>query len=82
MMKQILGQSYYQSVAILIFGAFGLQILGFFHTDDSPLTEASLRYCAEHDFNMFVFPQIFNSFNRCRLDRKSNVFEGIWRNWY
>ncbi|KAH9021985.1 hypothetical protein EDB84DRAFT_1511250 [Lactarius hengduanensis] len=33
-------------------------------------------------FNVFVFAQIFNSFNCRRLDQKLNVFEGMWRNWY
>ena len=33
-------------------------------------------------FNVFVFAQIWNSFNSWRLDTKLNVFEGVMKNWY
>ncbi|KAH9054958.1 hypothetical protein EDB87DRAFT_1534909, partial [Lactarius vividus] len=33
-------------------------------------------------FNVFVFAQIFNSFDCRRLDQKLNAFEGMWKNWY
>ncbi|KAH9174557.1 hypothetical protein EDB89DRAFT_1848806 [Lactarius sanguifluus] len=82
MTKQILGQSYYQSTIIIIFHAFGSQILGFHHTDNSSLTKHYSVIIRTLIFNVFVFAQIFNSFNCCRLDQKLNVFEGLWRNWY
>ncbi|KAH9021986.1 cation transporting ATPase [Lactarius hengduanensis] len=82
MIKQILGQSYYQSTIILIFHAFGSQILGFHRTDDSSLTKHHSDIMRTLVFNVFVFSQIFNSFNCRRLDQKLNVFEGLWRNWY
>ncbi|KAH9046606.1 hypothetical protein EDB84DRAFT_1264752, partial [Lactarius hengduanensis] len=77
--KQILGQSYYQSAIILIFHIFGSQILGFHHTDDSSLKKHT-NIVRTLVFNVFVFAQIFNSFNCRRLDQKLNVFEGMWRN--
>ncbi|KAH9164442.1 cation-transporting P-type ATPase [Lactarius sanguifluus] len=82
MTKQILGQLYYQSAIILIFHVFGLQILGFHHIDDSSLKEHHSDIVRTFVFNVFVFTQIFNSFNCRRLDQKLNVFEGMWRNWY
>ncbi|KAH9024010.1 hypothetical protein EDB83DRAFT_2230929 [Lactarius deliciosus] len=82
MIKQILGQSYYQSTIIIIFHAFGSQILGFHRTNDSSLTKHHSDIIRTLVFNVFVFAQIFNSFNCRRLDQKLNVFEGLWRNWY
>ena len=82
MMKQILGQAYYQIVTILIFHFLGSMILGFHHTDDSTLQKHHNGIVRTLVFNVFVFAQIFNSFNCRRLDRKLNVFEGIWKNWY
>ncbi|KAH9049396.1 hypothetical protein EDB84DRAFT_1672687 [Lactarius hengduanensis] len=82
MTKQILGQSYYQSAIILIFHIFGSQILGFHHTDDSSLKKHHTNIIRTLVFNVFVFAQIFNSFNCRRLGQKLNVFEGMWRNWY
>ncbi|KAH9042862.1 cation-transporting P-type ATPase [Lactarius hengduanensis] len=80
--KQILGQSYYQSTIIIIFHVFGSQILGFHRTDDSSLTKHHSVIIRTLVFNVFVFAQIFKSFNCRRLDQKLNVFEGMWKNWY
>ena len=82
MMKQILGQAYYQIFIILIFHFLGSVILGFHHTDDSTLQRHHDGIVRTLVFNAFVFAQIFNSFNCRRLDKKLNVFEGISENWY
>ncbi|KAH9033372.1 hypothetical protein EDB85DRAFT_2228975 [Lactarius pseudohatsudake] len=80
MMKQFLG-SYYMILITLPFHILGPKILGFHHTDDSTLKHHKdiVRTLV---FNMFVFTEIFNSVNCRRLDKKLNVFEGMWRNWY
>ncbi|KAH9054216.1 hypothetical protein EDB87DRAFT_1647582 [Lactarius vividus] len=49
------------------------------------MTVASLAFIAASFngcwpwINVFVFGQIFNSFNCRRLDQMLNVFEGLWR---
>ncbi|KAI0033543.1 hypothetical protein K488DRAFT_47506 [Vararia minispora EC-137] len=73
MIKQIVGQSIYQCIVILIFHFLGPVVLGF---------EAGDKRVSTLVFNAFVFAQIFNSFNCRRLDRKLNVFEGLQRNPY
>ncbi|KAH8978946.1 hypothetical protein EDB92DRAFT_1806951 [Lactarius akahatsu] len=80
MMKQFLG-SFYVILITFPFHFFGSEILGFRHTDDSTLKHHKdiVRTLV---FNMFVFMEIFNSVNCRRLDKKLNVFEGMWRNWY
>ncbi|KZV59224.1 calcium ATPase [Peniophora sp. CONT] len=75
MLKQILGQSAYQSIIILIFHFLGAKILG------SGGDETDKRF-ATLVFKALVFPQIFNSFNCRRLDRRFNIFEGMTRNWW
>ena len=84
MIKQILGQAYYQIVIVIviIFHFLGSKILGFHHTDDSTLQKHHDGIVQTLVFNAFVFAQIFNSFNCRRLDRKLNVFEGMSKNWY
>ncbi|KAI9437964.1 hypothetical protein H4582DRAFT_1775297, partial [Lactarius indigo] len=82
MKKQILGQSSYQNLIVLILHNFGSQILGLHHTDDSSLKMHHRDTIRTLVFNVFVFAQIFNSFNCRRLDQKLNVFEGMWRSWY
>ncbi|KAI0312928.1 hypothetical protein OF83DRAFT_1143615, partial [Amylostereum chailletii] len=74
MIKQIIGQSIYQIIVILIFHFLGAKILGFGSEGD--------RHVQTLVFNAFVFAQIFNSVNCRRLDNKLNIFEGISRNWY
>ena len=73
MLKQIVGQSAYQVVVVLVFHFLGDRILGL---------PAGDRRTDTLVFNAFVFAQIFNSFNCRRLDRALNIFEGIHRNPY
>jgi P-type Ca2+ transporter type 2C len=82
MLKQILGQSAYQIVVILIFHFFGSRILGFHHSDDSTVKKHNDAVVQTLVFNAFVFAQITNSLNCRRLDTKLNVFEGMVKNWY
>jgi Ca2+-transporting ATPase len=82
MIKQIVGQSMYQIVTILIFHFLGSQILGFHHVDDSKAQKHNNTVIQTLVFNAFVFAQIANSFNCRGLDRKLNVFEGMSKNWY
>jgi Ca2+-transporting ATPase len=79
MIKQIIGQSTYLIITILIFHFFGSKILGYHHTDDSKHQNTIIQTLV---FNAFVFAQIWNSFNSRGLDRKLNVFVGITKNWY
>ncbi|KAH9167792.1 hypothetical protein EDB89DRAFT_1890307 [Lactarius sanguifluus] len=81
MMKQFLG-SYYVILITFPFHFLGSEILGFRHTDDSTLKKHHKDIVRTLVFNMFVFAEIFNSVNCRRLDKKLNVFEGMWRNWY
>lgn len=76
MIMQILGQSTYQVIIILIFHFLGLEIL------DLPNNTHNTTIVTTLVFNAFVFAQIFNSINCRRLDNKLNVFEGVLRNWY
>ena len=82
MLKQILGQSAYQIVVILIFHFLGSRILGVHHSDDPTVQKHNDVVVQTLVFNAFVFAQITNSLNCRRLDRKLNVFEGMMRNWY
>ncbi|KAJ3767782.1 Ca-transporting ATPase [Lentinula raphanica] len=76
MYKQILFQSAYQIIITLILHFLGLQVLGI----DSSTTNSTVVQTMV--FNTFVFAQIFNSVNSRRLDRKLNIFEGVFNNWY
>jgi len=60
----------------LIFHFLGLKILGF----EATTTDGSIVHTLM--FNTFVFAQIFNSVNSCRLDHKLNVFEGLFKYHY
>ena len=82
MIKQILGQAFYQIAMILIFHFLGSQILGLHHTDDATVQKHHDDIMRTLIFNAFVFAQIFNSINCRRLDRKLNVFEGMTKNRY
>ncbi|THH15336.1 hypothetical protein EW146_g5119 [Bondarzewia mesenterica] len=77
MIKQIIGQSIYQIIIILVFHFLGSQILGFH--DHSSKHDSVVQTLV---FNIFVFAQIFNSINSRRLDNKLNIFEGILNNYY
>jgi Ca2+-transporting ATPase len=81
MIKQIVGQSTYLIIIILIFHFLGLKILGL-HFDNSTEQKHQNTVVQTLVFNAFVFAQIWNSFNSRRLDRKLNVFEGVLENWY
>jgi len=76
MIKQIIGQSIYQIIVILLFHFLGHTILDLDHSGRNDLVVTTLV------FNAFVFAQIFNSVNCRRLDNHLNIFEGISRNWY
>jgi Ca2+-transporting ATPase len=82
MYKQILFQSVYQILVILIFHYLGKQILGIPDVTDTLKKEHNTVYVKTLVFNAFVFAQIFNSVNCRRLDRKLNIFEGITKNRY
>ncbi|KAH9033378.1 cation transporting ATPase, partial [Lactarius pseudohatsudake] len=75
-------QAVYQLVITLILHFFGSQILGFHHIDDPTLQKHHDDIVQTLIFNVFVFAQIFNSFNCRRLDRKLNVFESVSKNRY
>ena len=76
MLKMILVQAAYQIGVCLILHFLGLQILGLPHSVGN---DADLKTLV---FNCFVFCQIFNQLNCRRLDRKFNVLEGFFRNYY
>jgi Ca2+-transporting ATPase len=82
MLKQILGQSIYQIVVVLIFHFLGSRILGLQHSDDSTVQKHNDAVVRTLVFNAYVFAQITNSVNCRRLDTKLNVFEGMLKNWY
>ncbi|KAH9054210.1 calcium-translocating P-type ATPase [Lactarius vividus] len=82
MTKQILGQATYQIITALFLHFLGSRILGFHHTDDPTLQKRHDDIVQTLVFNVFVFAQVFNSFNCRRLDRKLSVFEGMSKNRY
>ncbi|KAG5642715.1 hypothetical protein DXG03_002291 [Asterophora parasitica] len=82
MYKQILIQSIYQIVVILIFHFLGHQILGLELNGDPAHDKLANLTVQTLVFNAFVFAQIFNSVNCRRLDRKLNIFEGVLKNRY
>ncbi|KAH9905078.1 calcium-translocating P-type ATPase [Fomitopsis serialis] len=75
MYKQIIGQSVYQIIIILVFHFLGSSILAFDPQYSSTVAQTTV-------FNIFVFAQIANSVNCRRLDNHLNIFEGITRNYY
>ncbi|WVF71734.1 calcium-translocating P-type ATPase, PMCA-type [Kwoniella sp. CBS 6097] len=76
MFKMILVQALYQIVVCLVLHFVGLRILGL------PVTDQNNSELKALVFNCFVFCQIFNQLNCRRLDRKFNVLEGFFRNYY
>ncbi|WRT66112.1 calcium-translocating P-type ATPase, PMCA-type [Kwoniella shivajii] len=76
MFKMICIQAVYQIIVCLVLHFVGLRILGLPSTDQNNTELGALV------FNCFVFCQIFNQLNCRRLDRKLNVLEGFFRNWY
>ncbi|KAF8340446.1 calcium-translocating P-type ATPase [Cantharellus anzutake] len=81
MYKQIIGQSVYQIVVILLFHFAGMKIFKYHGLSEYQQNQKSLEI-GTLVFNAFVFCQIFNSLNSRRLDNKLNVFENILTNWY
>jgi Ca2+-transporting ATPase len=82
MLKQIVGQSAYQIVAILTFNFLGSRILELHLSDDASVQKHNDAVVQTLVFNAFVFVQIFNSLNCRRLDRKLHMFEDVLKNWY
>ncbi|KAK4688429.1 P-type Ca2+ transporter type 2C, partial [Tremellales sp. Uapishka_1] len=76
MTKMIVVQAIYQIIVCLVLHFAGLKILGETASDENNAAIQALV------FNVFVFAQIFNQLNCRRLDRKFNVFEGFFRNYY
>ncbi|KAI0925597.1 hypothetical protein AcV5_008291 [Taiwanofungus camphoratus] len=75
MYKQIIGQSTYQIIIVLLFHFLGTQIFRFDHQSNASIVQTVV-------FNIFVFAQIFNSINCRRLDNRLNIFEGVLDNYY
>jgi Ca2+-transporting ATPase len=81
MTKQILGQSTYQCIIILIFHFAGNAIFGYKNLSEVQAQKAKAQLNTLV-FNAFVFCQIFNSINCRTITNDLNVFRGIWKNWY
>ncbi|EIW70907.1 hypothetical protein TREMEDRAFT_29328 [Tremella mesenterica DSM 1558] len=76
MLKMIVVQATYQIIVCLVLHFAGRSIL---KMDDSPGNDSLLSTLV---FNCFVFCQIFNQLNCRRLDRKFNILEGFFRNYW
>lgn len=82
MWKMIVVQAIYQIVVCLVLFFAGAKILNLPPTVNgmpSHHNEYELRSLV---FNCFVFCQIFNQLNCRRLDRRFNVLEGFFRNYW
>lgn len=77
MVKMIVVQAIYQICVCLVLHFAGAKIIGLDPNDVGD--QADLRTLV---FNCFVFCQIFNQLNCRRLDRKFNVLEGFFRNYW
>lgn len=81
MWMMIVGQAVYQIIVTLVLHFAGKSILNMHATDIA----TSINQTNELNtvvFNAFVFCQIGNIWNARRLDRKFNVFAGVYRNVY
>ncbi|GAA5824988.1 hypothetical protein JCM11251_006053 [Rhodosporidiobolus azoricus] len=76
----IIGQAIYQIIVALVLHFAGRAIFG--HSESGPTAIDDRNDRETLVFNAFVFSQIFNMLNARRLDRKLNVFTGIWKNPY
>lgn len=76
MWKMITLQATYQIIVCLVLHFAGKRILNMPQTIHN---DAELRTLV---FNCFVFCQIFNQLNCRRLDRRFNVLEGFFRNYW
>ncbi|BGP17703.1 plasma membrane calcium [Rhodosporidiobolus nylandii] len=77
----IIGQAIYQMAVALTLHFAGDAIFGF-NSSDRGVRADQENELGTLIFNAFVFSQIFNMFNARRLDRKLNVFSGVWKNPY
>ncbi|BFZ60118.1 plasma membrane calcium [Saitoella coloradoensis] len=77
MWKMIIGQAIYQLAVTYVLHFRGNQILG--HQTGNRHQDRQMDTIV---FNTFVWMQIFNMFNNRRLDRKLNIFTGIFKNWW
>lgn len=82
MRKQIIGQSLYQTAIVLLFHFAGNAIFGYGHEDIQSLALHNQNILKTLVFNIFVFSQIFNSFNCRSIDNTRNIFKGVIDNWY
>lgn len=94
MFKMIMVQAIYQIIVCLVLHFAGLKILGLENNDQNNTELGALVFncfvfcqiCrfrqARPDRYEFNSRAIVNQLNCRRLDRKLNVLEGFWRNWY
>lgn len=94
MFKMIMVQAIYQIIVCLVLHFAGLKILGLENNDQNNTELGALVFncfvfCQICRFRQ-TYPDryeltpgaIVNQLNCRRLDRKLNVLEGFWRNWY
>ncbi|KAK3331643.1 hypothetical protein B0T19DRAFT_438531 [Cercophora scortea] len=70
--KMTVGQAIYQ-IAVVLALDFGGEALGYVSSEEKKVLKTVI-------FNTFIWMQLFNMWNNCRLDNKLNVFEGASRN--
>jgi Ca2+ transporting ATPase len=84
MMRNILGQSFYQLVIMFVILYAGQHFLGVDSTVDKiqndPHAGKELSEQFTLVFNAFVLMTLFNEINSRKLHGERNVFEGIFRN--
>ena len=92
MWRNILVQSFYQLIIMVLFLQFGEEWLGIddkfvanfglnLDTEGMSLSEMREAYRNTFIFNAFVFCQVFNEINARRIDSSWNVFRGMHTNW-
>lgn len=94
MFKMIMVQAIYQIIVCLVLHFAGLKILGLENNDQNNTELGALvfncfvfcqicRFRQTCPIDIELTPgAIVNQLNCRRLDRKLNVLEGFWRNWY
>ncbi|CAA2971551.1 calcium-transporting ATPase 11, plasma membrane-type [Olea europaea subsp. europaea] len=73
MWRNIIGQSIYQLVVLLVLNFTGKKILGLNGSDATAVLNTFI-------FNTFVFCQVFNEMNSRDIE-KINIFRGMFGNW-
>ncbi|CAI9754808.1 unnamed protein product [Fraxinus pennsylvanica] len=73
MWRNIIGQSIYQLVILLVLNFAGKKILGLSGSDATAVLNTFI-------FNTFVFCQVFNEMNSRDIE-KINIFRGMFGNW-